>query len=203
MLYIPPAFGTTNADALKMIEKYPFAILASWGIDCHITHMPMFLSEDGLSLYGHFAGANPHSVINPAEFKHHAIFNGPNAYISPGWCEDQNQVPTWNYKTAHFTGTLELVSNPMEVETIVATLTRINEATFASPWTMDKLDDDKRDRLISAITGCQLRIETIECKFKLSQNKPTETRNLIEGLRSRESNSPEDDIADAMLERIT
>jgi len=200
MLYTPKAFSATDADAHKMMKENPFALLASWGNDDHFTPRPMFLSDDGHSLYGHFAGANPHSLIDPTEFRHRAIFTGPNAYISPGWYEDQNQVPTWNYLAVHITGSLDLINDPARVEAIVARLTSIAEAPFEPSWTMDKLDPEKRDRLISSITGCQLVIESIECKFKLSQNKSTESMNLVKGLRAHDSRSNDAAIADAMLE---
>ena len=51
-------------------------------------------------LIGHMARANAHWQV-AADQRVLAIFHGPHAYVSPGWIEAQNVVPTWNYVTVH------------------------------------------------------------------------------------------------------
>ncbi len=191
MIYVPQAFAVDTPDALALIEQHPFAALISMGDDFHITHMPMYLSDTEHCLYGHFAAANPHGHIRSDEYTHCAVFNGPNTYISPNWYSDANQVPTWNFQVVHVEGSLTLLDEADAKIEIVSTLTSRHEARFETPWTLDKLDPGKKQRLINAIVGCRLDITKVTGKSKLSQNKPGEIDHLIAGLRTeREPDNP-------------
>lgn len=184
MLYIPPAFRATDAQAFSLIQDFPLATLISQGNDCQVTHMPMYLSDDQTELIGHFAAVNPHATL-PQAHPHLAIFTGANAYISAGWYRNQDQVPTWNYQVVHVTGELRRIEDPIEKLAIVDRLSEIFEAPFAVPWTTSKMSETKKNQMLAHITGCALRIEKIEAKFKLSQNKRTEKSSLLAGLALR------------------
>jgi transcriptional regulator len=195
MMYVPPAFAMEEHDARLLINERPFATLFSFGTSstinrCHTTHMPMYLVAE--SLFGHFAHTNEHSHIDPVNYQHLAIFHGPNAYISPTWYQDQNQVPTWNYEAVHVSGELVILNDDVSKLDIVTRLTEINEAAFNPPWTIEKLTNEKKHQLLGAITGCRLDITDISGKSKLSQNKAPELENLVAGLSTHSATAKTD-----------
>ena len=63
-----------------------------------------------------------------------AIFNGPNAYITPSWYETKKEhskvVPTWNYAAVHAYGTLKIIDDPEWLRTQLEAITDQNEAQF-------------------------------------------------------------------------
>ena len=85
------------------------------------TILPMlFDAADGEhgTLRGHVARGNPHwrEVADDGTTEAIAIFNGPDAYISPAWYEEKRLtgkvVPTWNYTTVVAHGRLTLHHEP-------------------------------------------------------------------------------------------
>ena len=57
-------------------------------------------------------------------------------------------------------------------------LSAVNEARLApkTPWTRDKMDAGKFNRMLGAITGFDMEIRAWRPTFKLSQNKPEADR---------------------------
>ena len=198
MLYVPQRFEATRAQALELIAAFPLTTLINRGNDGWISHLPMYLSDDDTVLMGHFARANPHSEIAHGQL-HTAVFQGPNGYISAGWYEDNNQVPTWNYCTVHVTGRLQLIDEPDQVLEIVDTLSEIHESAFDPPWRSDKMDPVRRTQLLQHIRGCRLEIEQIDAKFKLSQNKPADRSAILAGLADQ---PPQASLLDVMQEAL-
>lgn len=137
------------------------------------THLPFVVaSEEGPdgTLYGHFARANPHWKTLRGGSRALAIFHGPHCYVSPGWYADQSNVPTWNYTVVHVGGEIELIEDDSVLTEIVSRLTRIHEAGRENPWPVENAAGHL-DNLLSAIVGFRIRIESLEGKFKLSQNR--------------------------------
>lgn len=100
------------------------------------------------------------------------VVNGPDAYISPDWYEGADQVPTWNYISVELEGPVR----KMDREGLVALLddlSAVREAELApkKPWTRDKMDPSKFDKMAGAITGFEMEIRGWRPTFKLSQNK--------------------------------
>jgi transcriptional regulator len=98
---------------------------------------------------------------------------GPNGYISPDWyAEPHNQVPTWNYVSVEIEGVCaELDQEALRHQ--VDALSALNEARLLpkQPWTMAKVEDEHRDRMLAALRCFELRIADIRGNRKLSQNK--------------------------------
>ena len=119
------------------------------------------------------------------------IVRGPDAYISPAWYATKREhgrvVPTWNYVTAHVHGQLVIHDDPAWVEAQrparSATATRRREPSRGPSTT-------RREPYVAgqlrAIVGVEIRINRIEAKFKLSQNRSTaDVDGAIEGLGRR------------------
>ncbi len=100
------------------------------------------------------------------------VVNGPDGYISPDWYDGADQVPTWNYVSLELEGPVRA----MDEEGLVALLddlSAVNEARLApkTPWTRDKMDGAKFDKMLGGITGFEMEVKAWRPTFKLSQNK--------------------------------
>ncbi len=148
--------------------------------------LPMlFDPDDGEhgTLRGHLARANPQwreieaaiAATGDGAGEALAIFDGPDAYISPAWYEEKRRtgkvVPTWNYVTVQAHGTITTVHDPDWLIPHVGQLVARHEATRPDPWALGDAPDDYVRGQARAIVGLELRIVRLEAKAKLSQNR--------------------------------
>jgi transcriptional regulator len=110
-MYVPQQFREERRDVLvTAMRDIQLAAIVTQDADgpC-ATHAPVVLREEGeeLLLEFHVARQNPHWQL--AGQKTLAIFQGPQAYIHPGWyrskAEHGRVVPTWTYVMVHAHGT--------------------------------------------------------------------------------------------------
>lgn len=182
-MYTPAAFAVTDIETLhQTMRQYSFATLVSSGPGpMEVTHLPLHLDSTAGprgTLTGHFARANPQSrsaIDAPAV----AIFHGPHAYISPTWYEEPNLVPTWNYVAVHARGVPRLIEDRDRLRELVRTMVADYESDRPQPWRMETLDGAVQERLLGAIVGFEMVIESLEGKWKLSQNHPVERRRRV------------------------
>lgn len=154
-------------------------------------------------LLGHLARANPQWQSLSAGTVALAIVHGPQAYISPSWypatARHGRVVPTWNYITVHFTGPLTIHTDPEWLRTVVTRLTSQHEAARPQPWAVGDAPPRYIDGQLRAIVGVELLIESVEAKYKLSQNRDARDQaGAVEGLRS-EPGAGASAVADAMV----
>jgi transcriptional regulator len=148
--------------------------------------LPMlFDPDDGLdgTLRGHLARANPQWREIEASIEAGgdgagealAIFDGPDAYVSPAWYEEKRLtgkvVPTWNYVTVQAHGAITTVHDPAWLIPHVGRLVTRHEAGRSDPWALSDAPDDYVRGQARAIVGLELRITRIDAKAKLSQNR--------------------------------
>lgn len=202
-MYIPPLFEEANPTQLHdFIEQHSFGILVSpvEGIPV-ATHLPFLLSRnDGPfgSLIGHTARANPQCAAAAGQAAL-AIFQGPHAYISPTWYEAENVVPTWNYVAVHATGKLHIIDDEKTLSDLVGRMTDFYERSMPKPWTFDGSTTFAK-RLLSQIIGFRIEIETLEGKWKMSQNQTTERQAKVAAALTQSSNPDARAVAEIMTE---
>jgi len=130
-----------------------------------------------------------------------AIFDGPDAYISPAWYPEKQLtgkvVPTWNYVTVQAHGMLTTIHDPEWLIPHVGRLVARHESGRPDPWALSDAPEDYVRSQARAIVGLELRITRLEGKRKLSQNRSdADIQGAIDGL---ESGSPtESAVAEAM-----
>lgn len=186
-IYLPNHFKNDNAaQALQVVDQYPFATLISVvGNEPFISHCPIMItpSDAGPILEGHVARANAHHqhwLVNAATL---AIFQGPNAYISPTVYSRVENVPTWNYIAVHVHGQIRAIDGEGDKHALLKRLIAKLEPSYKAQW--DGLNPAYQSRMLGAIVGFQIRIERIEAKFKLSQNRlPEDKRGVLAAMRS-------------------
>ena len=201
-MYIPPSFLETDVGKLHdFIEHHSFAtLITNQDGEPFASHLPLLLDRNsGHSgrLIGHMARANS-QWKSAADQMSLAIFHGPHAYISPGWMDSQNVVPTWNYVAVHAYGTLRLIEERDELLKIVSQTVERYESRREQPWSIESPDPSFIDKLLGAIVGFEIVVDRLEGKWKLNQNHPDERRAKIVQ-RLRETNRPDEaQIADLM-----
>jgi transcriptional regulator len=191
-MYVPPLHKEDRIDVLHdAIRRTGLATLVTLTQDGLIaSHVPMLLDADPApygTLVGHLARPNPQARGAIGEAL--AIFQGPEAYITPSWYETKRAtgkvVPTWNYVTIHAYGTVEFFNDPERLRDVVTRLTERQETPRAEPWAVTDAPADFIDVMLKGIVGFALPISRLEGKWKMSQNRPAEDRaGVIAGLQS-------------------
>ena len=139
------------------------------------------------TLRGHLARANPQWRDGFSGVEALAIFDGPDAYVSPrlyaATRRSGRHVPTWNYTTVQAAGALVVRDDPAWLIEIVRRLTDRHEARWPDGWSVDDAPPDYIESELRAIVGIELRISRLEGKRKLSQNRaPADVDGVIAGL---------------------
>jgi len=181
-MYIPNSFAERDLPTLfSFIEAHPLgALVTSTTTEgLFATHLPLVLDRAAGpmgTLFGHFARANPHSrCVTDAAVDALVIFTGPDAYITPEWYAAKQEtgrvVPTWNYVAVHAYGALRLRDDPQFLREHLEALTVQHEADRPRPWHVNEAPADFLAQQMKAIVGVELRIDRLEGKWKMSQNR--------------------------------
>ncbi len=111
--------GDPAALLAELAAVGPATLVTLGSDDLRVSILPMlFDPNDGPSgtLRGHLARPNPQWRDIALDIQALAIFNGPDAYVSPAWYEEMRRtgkvVPTWNYVTVHAYGSITLQREP-------------------------------------------------------------------------------------------
>ena len=180
-MYVPPHFNEPNIEVLHdTIRRIGLATLVTLTADGLIaSHVPMLLDPDPApygTLLGHVARPNPQARGATPGVHALAIFQGPDAYITPSWYptkrDNAKVVPTWNYVAIHATGPIEFFPDPDRLRAIVTRLTERQETPRADPWAVTDAPPDYIDAMLKGIVGFALPIARLEGKWKMSQNRP-------------------------------
>lgn len=175
-MYRPSAFTVDDdAWARAFMRQYTFGLFEMTG---QITPMAFALDEAGAVLFGHVARANPQAEIIAGGGVGRAIFTGPHGYVSP-MLYKKPAVPTWNYTMVEMTGQVQPIEGAALTNWLAQLVAR-EEAANGTHWTLDALPEGQLEKLQTAIQGFELRIEKVEGKAKLSQNKGASDRTSVE-----------------------
>ena len=120
------------------------------------------------------------------------VFQGPHAYISPGWYERQDTVPTWNYAAVHVRGKARLIDEEGELRELVVALMKSHEARVESGWDQRQAPLDAN---IARVVGIEIGIDNIEGVFKFNQNLSAADRRGVIAALSKSSDSTDQAVA--------
>lgn len=201
-MYIPGHFEQQDPRALHgLIRSHPLAtLITSTDSGVTVNHIPMVLLVEGddVRLHGHIARANPLAGAK-VDGEAIAVFQGPNAYISPGWYATKQQhgkvVPTWNYTAVHVRGPLQLIDDRDWTRAMVERLTDQEEAAESTPWSVSDAPAGFTDGLLASIVGLELTVTDICGKWKVSQNQPEENRAGVQAGLKAQSNPAADQLS--------
>jgi transcriptional regulator len=194
-MYLHPLHTFDGPNA--MIELIAAQPLGAWV--CHgpqglmANHLPFLLdAQRGPhgTLIGHVARANPvWRQLGPQQ-PSVVMFQGPQAYITPGWypgtAAHGKVVPTWNYSAVHAHGVARAIEDREWLLAMLRRLTRTHEAPQAAPWKVEDAPADYIDAMLRAIVGIEIPIDQLEGRLKASQDEALEDRHgTVQGLQQR------------------
>lgn len=197
-MYVPPAFREDDLPVLHgLIREAGLAnLVTATAQGLLATPLPLFLvpgeGPHG-TLYGHLARANP-QWQQDASCEAMAIFQGPDAYVSPSWYATKHEhgkvVPTWNYVAVHAYGSAEFFDDEARLLDAVTRVTRLHEGSRPGPWAVTDAPEDFIRAQLRGIVGLRMPITRIEGKRKMSQNRsPGDREGVAAGLAASERSS--------------
>lgn len=177
-----PVFRWDDRSAIAaFVAERAFATLVA-GVEDRLVaaHAPLLVDGDRCLL--HLSRANPIARALPLRVL--AIVGGADAYVSPDWYREPDQVPTWNYVAVELEGTLAATDEATLRDILVRESARF-EARIPGkrPWTIDKLAPETLAAKLKGIVGAILTVDAVRGTRKLSQNKSEDDRaGVVAGL---------------------
>jgi transcriptional regulator len=189
-MYLPPHFAQNDRGQLiALMRERPLATLivaTPEGPTADLIPLE-FAADEGEhgTLRGHVARANPLWRHGGAAAL--AVFQGPEAYISPGWYASKREhgkvVPTWNYTMVQARGTLRAVDDATWLRALVGRLTDHHEVKQAEPWSVNDAPEDFVQQMLRAIVGFEIALTSLVGKWKVSQNRnPADREGAVQAL---------------------
>ncbi len=190
-MYVPMAFRVENTRQLnELIAAYPLATLIRNGANRPVVaYAPLICETEGgriIRLTGHIAKANPfwRTTHGP---KIAAVFSGPDSYVSaslyPSKREHGRVVPTWNYVRVEVAGHMFVETEPEKLPFYIRRPTEEMERHRGPPWSIDDLPRPHLEKLMNAIVGIRIDVESAVGAWKLDQHKSKADRaGVMEGL---------------------
>jgi transcriptional regulator len=200
-MYVNPSHQLTDREAIfSLIASHPLGAWACHGREGLIANHVPFLLDRGRgphgTLIGHVARANGVWRELDAATPSVVMFQGPQAYITPGWYPGKTEhgrvVPTWNYMVAHAHGVARAIEDREWLLDMLNRLTNAQEARQAAPWSVSDAPRSFIDKLMGVIVGIELPIERLEGKLKVSQDEANQDRRgTVQGLRNKPGDEAE------------
>lgn len=193
-MYLPSHFAETRPEVLHAaLRDHPLGLLITQDAEHTLEVNPIPFLLDAArgphgTLRGHVARANPVWREARRDAETVVVFQGPQAYVSPGWyatkAETGKVVPTWNYVTVVARGALRVIDDRGWLRGLVGELTERHEAAQARPWQVSDAPPDYIDTMLKAIVGIEIELVSLQGKWKVSQNRPAKDREgVAEALR--------------------
>lgn len=194
-MYSQAAFLEERPDTLHaLMRAHPLGTLIVAGAGSLSADLIPFIlypdeGERGV-LRAHVARANPvwQALRDGGECL--VLFQGPHAYVSPGWyaskAEHHKVVPTWNYALVQARGTARVVEDAAWLRRALGDLTAVHEAGLPQPWQLSDAPPDFLDATMKAIVGIEIPLASLSGKWKVSQNRSVADREgVVRGLRTQ------------------
>lgn len=210
-MYVNPLHRLTDREVLfSLMASRPLGAWVCHGREGLIAnHVPFLLDRDRGplgTLIGHVSRANAvwRELVDATPSV--VMFQGPQAYITPGWypgkVEHGQVVPTWNYVVAHAHGVARAVEDRDWMLDMVNRLTHAHEAKRSAPWSVGDAPGAFIDRMMRGIVGIEITIDRLEGKLKASQDEDIQDRHgTVRGLRA-EPGEEAQAMADLVLEAM-
>ncbi|CAM4190660.1 FMN-binding negative transcriptional regulator [Lacicoccus alkaliphilus] len=187
-MYIPKHFKVDDPDEIKsFIEKNGFGtIITVNNGKPQATHTPMMLQEDEAgewTITGHISKGNDQWKSFDDHENTLIMFQGPHAYISSTWYEDEN-VPTWNYQSVQLYGHCTLLGEDELRQDMIRLLDQY-EGHDPDGATWQNLSENPKKKL-KGIAGFKVKVEAVHAAYKMSQNRTdADYQNIVDALDTR------------------
>jgi len=176
---------TDKEKVFEFMQRYSFAIVT--GIQNNFpvaTHIPLEVKKQNEQIIftGHIMKDSDHYRAFSQNENVLVIFTGPHCYVSASWYVTKNVASTWNYIDVHAKGKIKFTDDE-GTKLIIENITNQYEGTV-SAVAFHKMPVEYVDRMLKAIIGFQIEVESLDNVFKLSQNRDELSRQqIIENLK--------------------
>ena len=179
-MYVPRHFEETDIAVLHaLIRDRPLGAWVVWANgELTANHLPFLVAPDRGAygtLIGHVARSNEVWKSLTAGTRSIVIFQGPQRYITPSWYRSKQEsgrvVPTWNYAVVHAYGSPRLIHDEDWLLAHVTELSNAHEHDRIKPWKVSDAPGDYIEALLKAIVGIEIPLDSLQGKWKLSQNR--------------------------------
>jgi transcriptional regulator len=179
MRHTPRYLMTDPEEIKRLIRGNPWATFVSApSTGLVASHYPVLLDEaaEDITVLSHF-GRPDDELHELGRHQMMVIIQGPHDYVSPSWYAAGDLVPTWNHLTAHLYGTPVV----LDEEENYAVLCRLTDHFEQHQQNGRSLlhDEAATRRTAKGTVGLRLRVERLEARAKLSQNKNEDVRSNI------------------------
>lgn len=208
-MYLQAAFREDDVATMHAAMRATNLVtLVTQGADgLQASHVPVLLDDTRGSngtLTGHLSRANEQWQKTDTGLPALAMFQGPDAYVSPSWYAAKREhgkvVPTWNYVAVHAHGPIRFLDDSETLRAIVTALTDRHEAGRDEPWAVTDAPDEYVDAMLKGIIGFEFVIERLEGKWKMSQNRSeADRRGVVDGLQA--GTTPDEGIVASIMSR--
>jgi transcriptional regulator len=198
MRYTPHYLLTDESEVRRLIRENPWAtIVSNTAKGLVASHYPVVLEEDadGISIVSH-VGRPDERAHELGEHEVLVVSQGAHGYISPGWYENAEFVPTWNHATAHLYGTPEILSDEENFE-VLGNLVDFFEKRMPEPVSL-QIDEEAARHIATGTVGIRIRVTRFDARLKLSQNKSPEVVERIIGALEGDGPYSSQPLADEM-----
>ena len=200
-MYTPRHFAMPPELLARVLAAPGAGELVTVGPDGPVaTHLPYVHRPDSDGL----GSLVLHVARNNTQWRHEGralfLITLASDYVSSLWYPSAQRggklVPTWDYATVHLSGELIAHDDPAWTRSAAELLMGRHEATLS----MEQMPADYVAGQLRAIVGLELRIDAIEAKAKLSQNRmPEDVLGVIDGLRGAGAEGTADLVAEFAL----
>lgn len=184
MYHLPQYKEQDRSVVIDFMKQHPFAMLT--GVDANglpvATQLPFLIKEKEGVLYlqAHMMRQTDHCKAFETHQQALVLFTGPHTYVSASWYENPQQASTWNYMTVHARGTLVFLDHEQLLQVLEETTT-LFEHNPQSPAQYKELSQDYIEHMAKAIVAFEIKIDTLDHVFKLSQNRDRRSYENIMG----------------------
>lgn len=140
------------------------------------TPLPLLsdVDENGAvcAFLGHFALSNRQVELIRHQPRALIVFQGPHAYIRPGWISQLGWAPTWNYALAQFEVDISLL--PDESDSAIRTLVSALEGESPDSWRVERVGA-RYDSMVKRVIAFRANVVSGRGRFKLGQDESDKT----------------------------
>ena len=203
-MYSLPHFKEKHpARIMEFMQQHPFITLC--GTDANqqpvVTQVPVLISEEQgtIRIRGHIMKQTDHHLAFENNKQVLALFTSPHTYVSASWYTNKQQGSSWNYISVHARGSISFLPEEGLIQ-LLDDLTSHFENDTNSPSLFKHIPGEYVSRMVKAIVAFEIKVDTIEHVFKLSQNRDAESfENIIHQLEQRDAGAKY--IAEEMRKR--
>lgn len=186
-MYIQPLFSIAEVSELQQVmHDYPLAtVIAEGAGEVEVNLLPLLWVKAGSfgRLAGHVSRSH-HMFSKGSSIKTvTAIFQSPNAYISPKWYingqRSGRNAPSWNYLAVQAQGRIRFIDDALWMREHLDALTRAQEASREEPWSPTQADPEFLDSVATRLIGFEIDIESLYGKKFLSQQRTAADRESL------------------------